>query len=647
MALLLLLIASACAVAQPLPGTAQLVLAGDPVGMMNSGFERYLLRLTAEAAQHRRPTAERLAHILGAVDPRPGFDAPLLDGTVREPALLAETAAFRVLRVRWPALDGVHAEGLYYQRKGPARCRIVAIPGAGAAPESLAAAQVFAAAGCDVLVPSLLGRQTTFSGTSGVRTGHMTHREWIYRMAFPVGRHILGYEVQKILAAVDYFKSAALWGEDDGALVALYAAALDRRITHAALKNAPPVDQTLWRQPIDRNVHGLLRDFGDAELDRMAAAVLREPASPGELLRALGVPRPPSLKPLALPPAPERERRQIRELTDFTQRLVEDSENVRAQRWKEVRGAAPAEWRKNAEPLAQRFIDEVIGRLPGAVPPLNVRTRLSYAGAKWSGYEVLFDVREGVNGYGVLLVPKDLRPDERRPLVVVQHGLQGRPQHLFQVKQGRELDVYRNFGEQLADLGFAVYLPQNPYTGDFRPLTRIAHPLGLTIYSIIRAQYERMLDWLETLPFIDRGRIGFYGLSYGGKVALRVPPFDARYKVAVCAGDFNEWVRKMTSATAPFSYMYTQEYDLLEWDLASWMNHAEMAILMAPRPFMVERGHRDGVGIDEWVSYEYAKVRRFYDEAGIGDRTSIAFFNGPHRVDGPAVIAFLRKWLAW
>ena len=31
------------------------------------------------------------------------------------------------------------------------------------------------------------------------------HREFIYRMAYEMGRHIIGYEVQKVLAAVDWF----------------------------------------------------------------------------------------------------------------------------------------------------------------------------------------------------------------------------------------------------------------------------------------------------------------------------------------------------------------------------------------------------------------------------------------------------------
>jgi hypothetical protein len=91
--------------------------------------------------------------------------------------------------------------------------------------------------------------------------------------------------------------------------------------------------------------------------------------------------------------------------------------------------------------------------------------------------------------------------------------------------------------------------------------------------------------------------------------------------------------------------MFTKEYEILEWNMAHVASHAELAMMLAPRAFLVERGHRDGVGKDEWVAYEYAKVRRFYEEAGLGDQTRIAFFNGPHRVDGPAVIEFLRKML--
>ncbi len=62
---------------------------------------------------------------------------------------------------------------------------------------------------------------------------------------------------------------------------------------------------------------------------------------------------------------------------------------------------------------------------------------------------------------------------------------------------------------------------------------------------------------------------------------------------------------------------------------------------------MVERGHADGVGTDEWVAYEYAKVRRLYDVLGIQDRTAIEFFNGPHTINGVGTFEFLHKHLNW
>ena len=56
------------------------------------------------------------------------------------------------------------------------------------------------------------------------------HREWLYRMSFEVGRHIIGYEVQKVLAAVDWFEQEnarqtapiGVAGYGEGGLMAFY-----------------------------------------------------------------------------------------------------------------------------------------------------------------------------------------------------------------------------------------------------------------------------------------------------------------------------------------------------------------------------------------------------------------------------------------
>src|SRR5262249_31729731 len=114
----------------------------------------------------------------------------------------------------------------------------------------------------------------------------------------------------------------------------------------------------------------------------------------------------------------------------------------------------------------------------------------------------------------------------------------------------------------------------------------------------------------------------------------------------ICSGDFNEWVGKNVSVDLRMSYMFSPEYEMYEFDLGQTFNYAEMAYLIAPRPFMVERGHDDGVGIDEMVAYEYAKVRYLYaNRLKIPDRTAIEFFAGGHEINGKGTFDFLKRHL--
>jgi hypothetical protein len=201
----------------------------------------------------------------------------------------------------------------------------------------------------------------------------------------------------------------------------------------------------------------------------------------------------------------------------------------------------------------------------------------------------------------------------------------------------------------LAEQGFVTFAPHHPYRGQdaFRTLQRKLNPLGLTLFSVIIGQHQRLLEWLKAQPFTQADKIAFYGLSYGGKSAMRIPAILPDYALSICSGDFNEWVRKCASTDLPMSYLYTGEYEIWEWNLGRTFNYAEMAALIAPRPFMVERGHDDGVGTDAWVNYEYAKVRRLYAKLGIPERTEIEHFNAGHQIHSLGTFAFLKRHLGW
>ena len=65
---------------------------------------------------------------------------------------------------------------------------------------------------------------------------------------------------------------------------------------------------------------------------------------------------------------------------------------------------------------------------------------------------------------------------------------------------------------------------------------------------------------------------------------MRVPALLDRYCLSICSADFNEWVTKNATVDSPYSYMFTGEYEIFEWDLGHTFNYAEMAACIAPRP---------------------------------------------------------------
>ena len=187
-------------------------------------------------------------------------------------------------------LDGVSGEGLLLQPAGTPRAYVIAIPDADQTPEQIVGlapgvagqsqfARQLALAGFQVVAPVLLDRSDEWSGSvEASKWTNMTHREWIYRQAYHMGRHIIGYEVQKVLAVVDWFKQQAgkeakvgVVGYDEGGLLALYAAACDPRIDACLCSGYFQSRQQTWTEPLYRNVWSLLSEFGDAEIATLVA----------------------------------------------------------------------------------------------------------------------------------------------------------------------------------------------------------------------------------------------------------------------------------------------------------------------------------------------------------------------------------------
>jgi dienelactone hydrolase len=750
----------------PLPNTKKLTMQGDIAAQLVEGVDKFLLREIDKSVERRarhwkrdfsspeaynksiEPNRKRLAHILGIRDPRVPFDGPELVATTSQPALVGKGDNYEIFAVRWPAFGDVHGEGLLLVPTGKKPvANVVAIPDADQLPEQIVGlvegvpaesqfARRLAESGCRVIVPTLIDRKLE------KRNGraNLTSREYLYRSAFELGRTLIGYEVQKVLAAVDWFakeaggqkQKIAVAGFRDGGLLALYAAALDPRIDATHVIGYFGGRNNIWQEPIDRNVFGLLDQFGDAELYTLIAprelyvemaydgydvpylelpseggapsrlivrgeGVLDEANRGSRLVTELkktknitvgagvgrGTGKPlgsawgihvsylvkllnPNIKevPVGSPPKnlcksfdpKPRQLRQQHEIDRHNQYLLGESTDVRREFMKKLvdlsqadpgKGVPLDKYQETAREYRKIFYEQVIGKFDYDLLPMNPRSRKAYEAEKWTGYEVVLDVFPDVIAYGILLLPKDLKPGEKRPVVVCQHGLEGRPQDTIG-KQG--YGSYKAFAAELANRGYITFAPQNLYIGHdkFRTLQRKANPLGKTLFSIITPQHQQIINWLKTLPNVDPERIAFYGLSYGGKTAMRVPAILTDYCLSICSADFGEWVWKCASTKSPYSYVWTGEYEIFEWDLGSTFNYAEMAALIAPRPFMVERGHFDGVEPDEAVGHEFARVRFLYEaRLKLPDRCAIDWFDGPHTINGKGTFEFLAKHLKW
>ncbi len=306
---------------------------------------------------------------------------------------------------------------------------------------------------------------------------------------------------------------------------------------------------------------------------------------------------------------------------------------------------APEPFAEVAKTYRREFWEDILGKIGDPLPPPNPRTRNIYDAPKWTGYDVVVDVGGEGFAWGILCVPKDLKPGERRPVVVCQHGRHGIPQDTI----AGDKPAYRNFAARLAKQGFITFAPHNLYQKEdyYRMLSRKGNTIGLSMFSVIVRHHQQWLKWLGSLPFIDPQRIAFYGLSYGGETAVRIPPLLDGYCLSICSGDFNDWPRKVASTDDRHSFMFTDEWEMPYFNMGNTFSYAELTYLMFPRPFMVERGHHDQVAPDEWVASEYAKTRRFYDQFGLGDRTAIEFFNGGHTINAQGTFEFLHKHLHW
>lgn len=124
---------------------------------------------------------------------------------------------------------------------------------------------------------------------------------------------------------------------------------------------------------------------------------------------------------------------------------------------------------------------------------------------------------QGLRCSGWLYIPNDLPAEQKAPAIVMAHGFSA-------VKE-----MYlANFAERFVTAGFVTLVFDFRYFGDSE-----GEPRGQLFPHEQREDYRNAITWICDHPQVDPARIGVWGTSYSGGVALHLAAFDKRINAVV------------------------------------------------------------------------------------------------------------------
>jgi hypothetical protein len=225
-------------------------------------------------------------------------------------------------------------------------------------------------------------------------------------------------------------------------------------------------------------------------------------------------------------------------------------------------------------------------------------------------------------------------------------GVRSSPEH----EQSIRMHNY-NYGEQMARAGFLTISPDlrvfgerrdglDPFPGRDPCNVNFVKGALLGIYPLTLNVWDMMccIDYMETRPEVDPGRIGMMGLSQGGVMTAFTAPIEPRIKAADISGYVNPW-RGFGIQQANFcgSQIVPGIHRYFDTD--------DIAGLIAPRPLLLEMGIYDDCFYIQDLLKGYEGVRRIYEAAGAADVLWTDIHSGPHAFAGNKAFEFFRTYL--
>jgi hypothetical protein len=322
-------------------------------------------------------------------------------------------------------------------------------------------------------------------------------------------------------------------------------------------------------------------------------------------------------------------------------------------------GITSDDWLKWREKATAKYM-ELLGGFPAKVD-LEAEVEYSIIDGDLIRERVVFNSEENMSVPCIVLRPKGMKADRSNAAIICSHGhgifsqmsgkdavagVRSTPEH------DQEIAIYNyNYAEQMARAGYLTISPDLRGFGERRDGPDPFHGkdacnmnfikgaiLGLYTLTLNIWDMKCCIDYLETRPEVDPGRIGMMGLSGGGTMTTFTAAADQRIKAADIICYVNSWA-VFGIERANFCGMQIVP------EIFKYFDTDEIAGLIAPRPLLVEMAIYDECFFIQDTLRGYEGIKQIYKAAGAEDRLYADIHPHGHAFGGDKAFDFFEKHL--
>lgn len=317
-------------------------------------------------------------------------------------------------------------------------------------------------------------------------------------------------------------------------------------------------------------------------------------------------------------------------------------------------------WQKKARAAMNKCLGPEVAKVPLKVRVLEKQQLDGYTRSL-----LTLDTGPSIKAIAWLCIPDGIKKGERRPAMIATpgHG-QGAKDLLAMNHLGEPrpegTGYQKDYALAAVRMGYPVLTVEPLGFGDRRdtdhiltsrddPSTRkttesachaaysLATMLGTTLARLRANDLQRSLDFLQTLPQVDPTRIGLMGISGGGQMTLWTCSIEPRFKLAIVSGYLNTFRASVLG-------MHHCICNFIP-GLASQMDMADLAALVAPRPLLIQSGTQDDIFPIKATETAIKATKKAYQVFSAKDRVEVDIFEGNHQWSPTKVEGFLKQWL--